>query len=49
MRGQLYVLLLTGATLSAVGNSPVWAADNDALIKSAMSAAPTRWQRTPQS
>jgi hypothetical protein len=40
MRRQLYALSLAGTTLSAVVHSPAHGADNDALIKSAMSAAP---------
>jgi hypothetical protein len=40
MRGQVYALFLAGAALSSVGESSARGAESDALIKSAMSAAP---------
>ncbi len=40
MRGQLYALFLAGTALSVIGHGPARGADNDALIKNAMSAAP---------
>ncbi len=40
MNRHLYTLFLTGAAVAVAGGSPARGADNDALIKSAMSAAP---------